>query len=45
MENKRVIRVKFIDGTTQDCSYDNADQMFNEMDAKGLTVIAYWVEI
>ena len=45
MEDRKVIKVKFIDGTVQDCNYDNAEQMFADTEAKGLTVVSYWVEV
>lgn len=44
-ENKRVIRYKLLDGSTHDCDYANEEEMFADTEARGLTVISYWIDI
>ena len=44
-ENKRVIRYKLLDGSIHDCDYANEEEMFADAEARGLTVISYWIDI
>lgn len=44
-ENKRVIRYKLLGGSIHDCDYANEEEMVADTEARGLTVIAYWIDI
>ncbi len=41
----RVIRYKLLDGSIHDCDYANEEEMFADIEARGLTVISYWIDI